>query len=161
MWVVTVRQTHDAIAFRSGYEAPFRALTPTWARTAPSLAINGLLAIQRFRQREQRQQMSNVLLQPTEAHRHQAELALDHAEGKFDLRTNARVAMLLLLQQRLDRAVGHLRDVAGARGDVTLQVFPGHVALGAPIAGVCQDLLFLARQRVGNLLHVGFVGWRW
>ena len=102
--------------------------------------------------------MRGVLDQPAEAHLHQAELTLDHAEGVLDLGAHTGLALLALLHRRFGAPLGQLGDVARAGGDVPLQVLALHADLRAAVARVGPDRAFLAVQQVGDLLDVGLVG---
>ena len=85
-------------------------------------------------QREQRDDMGGVLLQPTEAHLGKPELALDHSERMFHFRAHAGLAVLVLLDSGLCSAIRHLGNVTRSRSDVPLQIVTLDPLLRATVA---------------------------
>ena len=109
-----------------------------------------------IRQREQRNQVRNVLFQPSVAHLHVAELALDDPKRMLDLGPHARLELLDLVDQGVDLVVLVQRPaLARAHGDA-----PAHARSGvrpfccALVARVGEhDALACVQQAVG-LDHV-------
>lgn len=107
-------------------------------------------------QREQRVQLRGVLLQPSVAHFHMPELALDHPKGMLDLGTDAGFEAFELSGQFFDQpALVQLLALAWAHGDV-----PAHTGLGVgPLAdtlmtGIAPGFGFLSMQQRIAFEHV-------